>query len=121
MAVPGAAFEAIVPPGATAADVAPSPTSLPVVAASCGPGGREFLGACPYRIFSRFTVGFFVALAEDLGVVVEVVVAVAVGVVTFETGVATGAFEVLLTVEYFVPRSNRFFSWTGFFFTAGGV
>ena len=58
------------------------------------------------------------AVAE---VVVEVVPEAVVGVVTDATVVAVGTAEVLLTVEYFVPRSNLFFCWTVFFFATGGA
>jgi hypothetical protein len=60
-------------------------------------------------------------LAAAVGLAVVVVVEVVAGVVTAATGVATGAAADLFAVEYFVPRSNRFFCCTGFFFTAGGA
>ena len=123
MAVPGAAVDAIVPPGVTAAEVAPSPTSVPE-AVSSGPAGNEFRGACPYRTFSRFTFcgfcGLVAAVAVAVGIV-EVVGGVA-GAVAAAVGAATGAAvagaavdadagaaAVLVAVENFVPRSNRFF------------
>ena len=125
-------MDAIVPPGVTAAEVAPSPTSLPE-AVSSGPAGREFRGACPNRTFSRFTFCGFCGLAAE--------VAVAVGArrsrcrsrcdcvdAAAEAGAAAaGAADLaavdvdLLAVEYFVPRSNRFFCCAVFFFATGGA
>lgn len=119
-AAPEAAEDATMAlPGVTA-DAAPAPTSLPE-AVSSGPAGSEFRGACPYRIFSRFIFFGLAGVVILLVVGVVGVAVVAADFVTAATGVATGLFPVFTAVEYLVPRSNRFFCWTVFFFTGGGA